>query len=134
MIFDLYAVVRNFAIKVSHNLIGSFFPCFFSLRRKHRKDDSSDPSLSNNSDSSDDSYYRCKRRKNEKHRKKDPIKLCETLTATLLTTGYKSKIIWFKMDEDLLQRRIYFLTFVESLEMIFYSTKKLVKYFYIIQK
>ena len=37
----------------------------------------------------------------------------------LLTTEYKSKIIRFKMDEDPLQRRIYFLTFVESLEMIF---------------
>ena len=30
-----------------------------------------------------------------------------------------SNIIRFKMDEDPLQRRIYFLTFVESLEMIF---------------
>ena len=34
-------------------------------------------------------------------------------------TAYKSKIIRFKMDEDPLQRRICFLTFVESLEMIF---------------
>ena len=34
-------------------------------------------------------------------------------------TAYKSNIIRFKMDEDPLQRRIYFLTFVESLEMIF---------------
>ena len=39
--------------------------------------------------------------------------------AKLLTTAYKSKIIWFKMDEDPLQHRIYFLIFVESLEMIF---------------
>ena len=31
---------------------------------------------------------------------------------------YKSKIIRFKMDEDTLQRRIYFLTFVESLDII----------------
>ena len=30
-----------------------------------------------------------------------------------------TKIIRFKMDENPLQRRIYFLTFVESLEMIF---------------
>ena len=35
--------------------------------------------------------------------------------ANLLTKAYKSKIIKFKLDEDLLQRRIYFLTFVESL-------------------
>ena len=34
-------------------------------------------------------------------------------------TAYKSKIIRFKIDEDLLQRRIYFLAFVESLDMIF---------------
>ena len=36
-----------------------------------------------------------------------------------MTTAYKSNIIRFKMDEDPLQHRIYFLTFVESLEMIF---------------
>ena len=88
-------------------------------RRKHRKDDSSDPYLSDNSDSSDDSHYARKQRNNKKHRKRDPIKLCETLTEKFLTTAYKSKIIRFKMDEDPLQRRIYFLTFVEWLEMIF---------------
>ena len=53
------------------------------------------------------------------HWKKDPIKLYTRLTEKLLTTAYKSKIIRFKMDEDPLQCRIYFLTFVESLEMIF---------------
>ena len=40
-----------------------------------------------------------------------------TLTEKLLTTAYKSKIIKFKLDEDPLQRRINFLTFVESLEI-----------------
>ena len=88
-------------------------------RRKHRKDDSSDPSSSDDSDSSDDSQYRRKWLKNKKHREKDPIRLRATLTAKFLTTAYKSKIIRFKMYEDPLQRRIYFLTFVESLEMIF---------------
>ena len=88
-------------------------------RCKHRKYDSSDLSSSDNSDSSDDSHYRRKRCKNNKHQKKDLIKLCATLTAKLLTTAYKSNIIRFKMDEDPLQRRIYFLSFVESLEMIF---------------
>ena len=88
-------------------------------RRKHRKDDSSDPSLSDDYDFSDDSHYRHKRRKDKKNRKKDPIRLCATCTAKLLTTAYKSKIIRFKMDEDPLQRRIYFLTFIESLDMIF---------------
>ena len=49
--------------------------------------------------------------------------------AKFLITAYKSKIVRFKMDEGTLQRRIYFLAFVESPEMIFHSTKKLVKYF-----
>ena len=88
-------------------------------RRKHRKDDSSYPSSSNDFDSSDDSHYRQKRRNNKKHLKKDPIRLCATLTAKLLTTWYKSKIIRFKMDEDPLQRRIYFLVFIHSLDIIF---------------
>ena len=88
-------------------------------RCKHQKDYLSDPPLSHDSDSSDDSDYRRKRRKNKKHRKNNPILQCATLTAKLLTTDYKSKIIRFKMDEDPLQRRIYFLAFVESLEMIF---------------
>ena len=87
--------------------------------RKHRKDDSSDPSSSDDSDSSKDSHYRRKHSKDKKHRDKDPIRLCATLTAKLLTTAYKSKIIRFKMDEDPLQRRIYFLTFIDSLDMIF---------------
>ena len=67
-------------------------------RRKHRKDDSSDPSSRDDYDSSDKSHYRRKRRKNKKHWEKDPIKLCTTLTAKLLTTEYKSDIIRFKMD------------------------------------
>ena len=75
-------------------------------RRKHWKDDSSEPSSSDDSDYSDDSYYRCRRRKNKKHREKDLIKKCATLTAIFLTTAYKSKIIRFKMDEDPLQRQI----------------------------
>ena len=39
--------------------------------------------------------------------------------AKLLKTVYKSKIIRLKFDEDLLQHRIYFLTFIESQETIF---------------
>ena len=42
----------------------------------------------------------------------------------MLTTSYKSKIIKFKLDEDPLQRQIYFLDFVESLEMIFSQYKE----------
>ena len=88
-------------------------------RRKYQKDDSSDPSSSDDSDSSDDSHYRRKRRKDKKHRKKDLIRLCATLTAKLLATAFKSKMIRFKLDEDPLQRQIYFLTFIDSLNMVF---------------
>ena len=34
-------------------------------------------------------------------------------------TAYKLKIIRFKMDEDPLQSRIYFLTFIDSIDMVF---------------
>ena len=88
-----------------------------------KKQDSLD-SLSRDSDWYDNSDYRCKRRKKKSHRKNDPIKLCERLTAKLLTIEYKSNIIKFKLDEYPLQRQIYFLTFVESLEMIFYQYKE----------
>ena len=103
-------------------------------RRKHWKDDLPDPSLSDDSDSSDDSHYRRKRRKDKKHQKKDPIRLCATLTEKLLTTAYESNIIRFKLDEDPLQRQIYLLTFIDSLDMIFLNIEILVKAFYIIQK
>ena len=56
--------------------------------------------------------------------KKYPIKLCVRLMEKLLTTSYKLTIIKFKLDEDPLQRYIYFLTFVESLEMIFSRYKE----------
>ena len=88
-------------------------------RRKHWKYNSSDPSSSDDYDSSNDIHYRRKRRKYKKYQKKDPIRLCATLTAKLLTTAYKSKIIRFKMDEYPLQSRICFLSFIDSLGMIF---------------
>ena len=37
----------------------------------------------------------------------------------MLTIAYKSKIIRFKIDEDPLERRFYFLAFIDSLAMIF---------------
>ena len=60
-----------------------------------------------------------KQQKKKSHQKTNLIKLCALLTAKLLTTAYKSNIIRFKLDEDLIQRRIYLLAFVESLEMIY---------------
>ena len=86
--------------------------------QKHRKKDFSD-SLLSYSDSSNESEYRRKRRKNKSHQKKDPIKLCAILTEKYLTKAYKSNIIKFKLYEDPIHHRVYFLTFVESLEMIF---------------
>ena len=101
--------------------------------QKHKKQNSSG-SPSSGYYSSNDRYYRRKRRKKKRHQKTDKIKLYERLTAKLLTTVYKLKIIRFKMDEEPLQRCIYFLKFIESLVMIFPSIKKLVNYFQIIQK
>ena len=57
--------------------------------------------------------------KKKKHWEKDLIRICATLTAKFLTTAYKSKITRFEMDEDPLQRRIFFLTYINSLDMIF---------------
>ena len=56
--------------------------------------------------------------------KKDPIKLCVKLTAKVLTTVYKLKIMKSNFDEDLLQRRIYFLNSTELPEMIFSNYKE----------
>ena len=93
-------------------------------RRKRKKKDSSDSSLSD-SDSSDKSDNKIKRLNNKKSCWKNyPIKLCAKLTPKLLMTAYKSKIIHFKLNEDPLQRRIYFPTFIESLEMIFSPYKE----------
>ena len=57
-------------------------------------------------------------------KKRDPIKLCAKLTAKLLTTAYKSNIITSNIDEDPLQSRISFITFIESLEMTFSQYKE----------
>ena len=90
--------------------------------RKHRKDDFSYPSSSDDfdeSDSSEESHYRRRQRKNKKYWEKYPIRLCANLTAKLLTTAFKSKMIRLKLDEDPLQRRIYCLTFIDSLNLVF---------------
>ena len=87
-------------------------------KRRRRKKYESDPSSSDDSDdsdSSDDSHFRGRRHVHTKNWKEDPIQLCANLTAKLLTTTFKSKMIRFKLDEDPLQRRIYFLTFIDSL-------------------
>ena len=62
--------------------------------------------------------------KNKSHPEKDPIKLCARLMEKFLKTVYKFNIIKFRLDEDLLQRRVYFIAFLESLEMIFSQYKE----------
>ena len=42
----------------------------------------------------------------------------------MLTTGYKFEDPKIKLDKDPLQHRVYFLTYVESLEMIFSQYKE----------
>ena len=80
--------------------------------------DSSDSLLSDYYSSEKSDYRRKRRNKKKIHRKNDYIKLCAKLTMKFLTKAYKSKITKFKLGEDPLQRQIYFLTFVESLERI----------------
>ena len=83
--------------------------------------------MSSEYDSSDESDYKSKRRhkkKNQWKKKQDPIKLCAKLTAKLLKTAYKSKVLKFKLDDNPLHCRINFRTFMESLEMIFSQYKE----------
>ena len=47
-----------------------------------------------------------------------PIKNYVKLTAKLLTTAYKSKFIKIKLDEDPVQCRFYFLSFMNSLKFV----------------
>ena len=66
-------------------------------RRKHKYE--SDPSSRDDSDESDSSkggHSRRRRHTHLEHREKDPIRLCANLTAKLLTTAFKSKMIQFK--------------------------------------
>ena len=61
MIFDLYAVVSNFSVKVAHSLMGSFFRCFLYLRRFCLSRLSLDKSESSLEDGYDESSFRCLR-------------------------------------------------------------------------
>ena len=48
---------------------------------------------------------------------RDPIKKYAKLTANILTSAYKLKVITFKLDEDTLQSRVYFLSFMNPLKL-----------------
>ena len=49
----------------------------------------------------------------------DPIKKWSNITAKLLTLDYKPRVMNFKLDEDLLHHRVYFLSFMNSLPILF---------------
>ena len=48
----------------------------------------------------------------------EPIKKCAKLTAKLLTAAYKSKVVKLKLYEDPVKRRVYFLSFMNSLKIV----------------
>ena len=89
----------------------------------------SDPGLSysSSSDSSDSSDYgytklgrHMKKNKNKSQSKNlfnDPIKKCKNVTFKILKYVYNLKVIKFKLDEDPLQRRFYYLYFLEYLKI-----------------
>ena len=65
-----------------------------------------------------------KKKLQSKMRFNDSIKNCADLTAKLLTGSYKSKVINFTLDEDPLQRRVYFPSFVNSLKIVLSKFKE----------
>ena len=75
-----------------------------------------DSSFSGSSDWSDSRYFNWIQHKGKKRwsksRNNGPIKKCANLTSKLLKYTYNSKVAWFKLDKNPLQRRVYFLNFV----------------------
>ena len=55
---------------------------------------------------------------------RDPIKKYAKLTANILTSAYKLKVITFKLDEDPLQSQVYFLSFMNSLKLFLSQFKE----------
>ena len=98
-----------------------------AIKKKHqkRKKQESPESFLRYSDLSKESDYKSKRCNYKKsHQKKDAMKLCTKITKKFLTTAYKSNIIKFKLNENPLQRQVYFLSLIKLLEMIFYHYKE----------
>ena len=84
-----------------------------------------DSSSSYSSDSSNDEYH--KRRRHAKNNKNKlwsktrfnkPIRKCTKITSKLLTAEYKSELVKLKLDEDPLQNRVYFLSFMNSIKIV----------------
>ena len=62
----------------------------------------------------------------------DPTKECANLTAKLITAAYKSKAITFRLDENPLQRRVYFLSFLKSIKFFYHNLHKHTCFFWTI--
>ena len=54
----------------------------------------------------------------------NPIKKCAKLTDKMLIAAYKSRLIIIKLDQNPLQQRVYFLSFVTSLKNIYQNIRK----------
>ena len=96
-------------------------------------DTDSDPSSSYSSslyssDSSDSRYYKRRQRTHNKcqskRRNKNLIKNCAKLTTKLLKAFHNYKVMRFKLDEDPLQQRVYFLNLIKSLKMVLSQFKQ----------
>ena len=48
----------------------------------------------------------------------DRIKKCAKLTSNIPKAAYKSKVVKLKLEEDLLQLRVYLISFMNSLKII----------------
>ena len=51
----------------------------------------------------------------------EPIKKCMNIISKIPTAAYKSKVIKLKLNEDPLHRRVYFLSFMNSLKIVLSS-------------
>ena len=77
---------------------------------------------------SDYKSKRINKKINYRKKKRGAIKLCAKLTKTFLTITHKSKTLKFKLNEDPLQRQIYFLPLYNYWRLYFHSKRKLVEY------
>ena len=59
-----------------------------------------------------------KKNRRSKTRFDKTIKKCAKLTVKKITSAYKSKVIKFKLEKDLIQILVYFLSLMNSLKII----------------
>ena len=74
----------------------------------------------------DSGYVKQKRTHKKRKGKKctiDPIQKCAMITAKRLKAALNSKVTKFKLDEDPLQHRVYFLNFINSIKNCYHKFK-----------